>query len=281
MANTPKQVLLYQALGAPLPVFAHMSLTLDPQKAKISKRRHGEHVAIHYYREQGFLPWAMVNFLVLLGWATADTRELFTPQELVAAFDLEGIGRTNSVFHIQPDDPKFITDPKLLSINAHYLRSMPIAALRPHVKARLTAEGLWQADFDGARREWFDQTVDLIRARFHRLTDFATYGRAYFDDAYAMDPDAVARHLRQQPDSARWMPALADTLAAVDAFDAKSVEAALRAFLGQWGIKSGQLVNGVRTAVTGQAVGPELIQVLVCIGRERVTARLRRAIDAL
>ena len=114
LANTPKQVLIYEALNVPVPRFAHMSLTLDPQKAKISKRRHGEAVAIHFYRERGFLPWALVNFLVLLGWSPGDSREYFTKPELIEAFSLEGISKTNSVFNIRKDDPRFFTDPKAI-----------------------------------------------------------------------------------------------------------------------------------------------------------------------
>ncbi|MBW1802805.1 MAG: glutamate--tRNA ligase, partial [Deltaproteobacteria bacterium] len=101
LANTPKQILIYEALKAPIPIFAHMSLTLDPKKVKISKRRHGEAVAIHFYRERGFLPWALVNFLVLLGWSPGDSREYFSKSELIEAFSLEGIGKTNSVFNIR------------------------------------------------------------------------------------------------------------------------------------------------------------------------------------
>ncbi|MGD8435840.1 MAG: glutamate--tRNA ligase, partial [Syntrophobacterales bacterium] len=117
LANTPKQILIYEALGERLPRFAHMPLTLDPQKRKISKRAHGEMVAVQYYRERGFLPWALVNFLVLLGWSTSDDREIFSKDELIEAFSLEGINRANSVFDIRKDDPKFFTDPKAISIN--------------------------------------------------------------------------------------------------------------------------------------------------------------------
>jgi glutamyl-tRNA synthetase len=218
----------------------------------------------------------MVNFLVLLGWATTASRELFEPAELIAAFDLAGISRTNSVFHIQPDDPKFITDPKLLSINAHYLRTMSLDDLHPYVKAQLTAGGLWDPDFDGVRRQWFDQAVDLMRERFHRLTDFVHQGGAFFSDTFPMVPGAQENLLSGNPPVGDWLPALSDTLAAVAPFDQTSVEAALRAFLGQWRIKPGHLINALRIAVTGQTVGPDMIQVLLCLGRDRVVARLNK-----
>ena len=109
--NTPRQILLYQALGAPVPVFAHMPLTLDHNKAKISKRKHGEIVAIHFYKEHGFIPWALNNFLVLLGWSPGTDLEIFSREELLQAFSLERFNRSNSVFNYRKDDPKFFTDP--------------------------------------------------------------------------------------------------------------------------------------------------------------------------
>ena len=277
LANTPKQILIYKGLGAPIPEFAHMSLTLDPQKAKISKRKHGSHVSIEYYRENGFLPWAMVNFLVLLGWATPDSKELFSESELIDAFSLEGIGRTNSVFNIQPNDPKFFTDPKLININSHYLRTMPLDALLPFVKEQLLKAHLWYTDFESERREWFLDTIDLIRGRFRLLTDVVTYGRPYFSDQYEMDPKAVAKHLKGDAAVGDWMPLLIEELTELDPYDAQGVERMLRDFLAKQQLKPGKLINAVRTAVTGQAVGPEFIDVLLCLGKARVVERIEKA----
>jgi glutamyl-tRNA synthetase len=279
LSNTPKQVLLYKALGASLPRFAHMSLTLDPQKAKISKRKHGEQVAVHYYREKGFLPWAMVNFLVLLGWATSDSREIFSPQELIKAFNLKGIGRTNSVFNIKADADELVTDPKLRSINSHYLRTMPLEELIPYVETQLKQAGIWSNDFLDQRREWFTSTLDLIRGRFHLLTDFSGYGRTYFNDTFDMDPKAVKKHLSSVPSVAQWLPALIQELDRLEPFDSNTVENALKLFLSKTGIKPGLMVNAVRTAVTGQGVGPDFVRVLACLGRRSVVSRLKHALD--
>lgn len=280
LANTPKQLLIYQGLGADIPQFAHMSLTLDQHKAKISKRRHGEQVAIHYYREKGFLPWAMVNFLVLLGWSTTDSREYFEPQDLLEAFDLKGIGRTNSVFNLNSDDPKFFTDPKLLNINAHYLRTMPVDDLLVFVKEQLISAGLWCPEFDKAQKAWVKRTVDLIRSRFHLLTDFVTLGSAYFSDNFPTDEKARQKYLEKPADDIRkWMPVLADNLEKLSDFNHASIESMLRSFLSEYQLKPGQLINPVRTAVTGQGVGPEFIDVLVVIGQERVVHRLRTVLE--
>ncbi|MGD9248712.1 MAG: glutamate--tRNA ligase [Desulfobacteraceae bacterium] len=273
LANTPKQVLIYQGLGAPLPKFAHMSLTLDPQKAKISKRKHGEQVAVHYYRDHGFLPWAMVNFLVLLGWARADSQEFFTKSELIDAFDLGGINRTNSVFNISADEGKHFTDPKLMNINAHYLRHMPMAELLPFIKARLAKTDLWKPAFETEQRSWFVSTMELIRGRFNTLNDFETYGRAYINDDFIMDETAVRKNLKEAA-AGQWLPELAKRLSELKDFESGTIEAELRLFLKDKDIKPGKLMNAVRTAITGQGVGPDFMKVLTVLGRQRVVNRL-------
>jgi glutamyl/glutaminyl-tRNA synthetase len=274
LANTPKQILIYQGLGAPLPRFVHMSLTLDPKKAKISKRKHGEQVAVHYYRDHGFLPWAMVNFLVLLGWSTRDSQDIFSPEELIRAFNLEGINRANAVFNIAADGGKHFTDPKLISINAHYLRQMPLETLMPHIEQRLKKAGLWQSAFDSEKRRWLHQAMELIRGRFNTLEDFVTYGQAYISDRFDMDAKAARKHL-ENPEVANWMPELAEDLARIDGFDEKSIESEMRRFLKEKKIKPGKLMGAVRTAVTGQEVGPDFLKVLTLLGQQRVVDRLR------
>ncbi len=278
LANTPKQILIYEGLGAPLPLFAHMSLTLDPKKAKISKRKHGEQVAIDHYRNHGFLPWAMVNFLVLLGWSTSESKELFSRDELIRAFDLSGINRTNSVFNISADGGKHLTDPKLLNINAHYLRQMPLAQLMPFVKEWLEKSGLWQSVYETDQKAWFHRAMDLIRGRFNTLSDFVTYGRAYISDQFDMDPNAVEKHLKD-PEVRVWLPELIKILSGLDEFEPQTVEAAMRQFMTEKGIKPGKLMGAVRTAVTGQGVGPDFLKVLNLLGRQRVVDRLASAVS--
>jgi glutamyl-tRNA synthetase len=282
LANTPKQVLLYEALDAPLPVFAHMSLTLDPQKAKISKRRHGEMVAVHYYRENGFLPWALVNFLVLLGWGTTASKEIFSKAELIQAFSLEGISKTNSVFNINRDDPKFFTDPKALNINAHYIRTMPMDELATHVKGLLKEKGLYDDAWEGEQKQWFEQTLDLIRERFHVLTDFTTKGRAYFCDDFPVDPvdaEALEKNMLVHPELQSAFSDLAEAIGAIGAWTETDLENTLKAMLAKLGIKPGVLVNAIRVATTGQAVGPDFVKSLVVLGPEKVADRLTKAVS--
>ncbi len=276
LTNTIRQVLLYEALGSPVPVFAHMPLTLDQKKRKISKRTHGEVVAVQFYKEHGFLPWALVNFLVLLGWHTSDDREIFSRDELIEAFSLEGISKANSVFNYNPGDQKFITDPKALSINAHYLRSMPIEELAPYVEEQLRSEGIWDQEYGKGRREWFFETVDLIRSRFHTLRDFVTAGRAYFDDRFEFDPKALKKNILKHPDLAEWLPELGEKMVGLDRWDLETTEEVVRAFAEELDVKAGIIINGIRTAVTGQLKGPGLFDCLVAIGRQRVVQRLKR-----
>jgi glutamyl-tRNA synthetase len=277
LANTPKQILIYEALGERLPRFAHMPLTLDPQKRKISKRAHGEMVAIQYYRERGFLPWALVNFLVLLGWSTSDDREIFSKDELIDAFSLEGINRANSVFDIRKDDPKFFTDPKAISMNAHYLRTMPLDELLPYVQAELEAAGLWSGSFAADQKPWFESTVDLIRSRYHTTKDFANLGLPYFADDFPMEEKVVRKNILKHANLKQWLPLMAERLETVAEFTAESVEQAIRGLAAELDVKAGILINAARTAVTGQAAGPGLFDVLVAVGKDRVVRRLREA----
>ena len=279
LSNAHRQILIYEALGAPIPQFAHMSLTLDPKKAKISKRRHGELVAVHFYREHGFLPWAFVNFLVLLGWATHESREIFSREELIEAFSLQGISRVNSIFNVKIGDPKFFTDPKAISINAHYLRNLPVGEIEPYVRAELEKEGIWDPEYEGDKRQWFLDTIELIRSRFHVTTDFGTRGRAYFSEDYSIEPKALKKNILKHEKLKEWFPVMADRLHAIKKFTVEETENTIRVMAEELGIKVGILTNGIRAVVTGQLAGPGLFDVLVAVGQNRVVERLRKAVE--
>ena len=279
LANTPKQILIYNALGVTVPEFAHMSLTLDPKKAKISKRKHGEMVSVQFYREHGFLSWAFVNFLALLGWSTPDSKQIFSRDELIEAFSLEGISRANCVFDVRQNDPKFFTDPKAISINAHYLRNLPVEEIEPYVRMELENQRLWDPEYEGAKRQWFLETIDLIRTRFNLTTDFVTLGRSYFSDDFVIDPKALEKNILKHHALKEWFPQVADRLEALETFTLEGTELVIRAMAEGLKVKAGVLINGIRTAVTGQAVGPGLFHVLVALGQRRVTERLRRAVN--
>jgi len=278
LTNTHKQILLYEALGAPVPKFAHLPLILAPDKGKLSKRKHGEVVSLTTYRDRGFVPAAFRNFLALLGWSPPEGKELLSKEELVQYFSLEGINRANAIFNFQEDDPRRWTDDKALWMNAEYIRTMPLDELLPMVKTELRANKLWREEYDDDESDWLRKTVDLIRQRFFTLKDFSSQGRAYFSDDFDFDEDAVNKNLRQEPGLRELLKGLADKLETVEPFNAETAAAALRAFADEAGVKPGLLINGSRTMLTGQAVGPAMFEIFELLGCEASVQRLRSGI---
>jgi glutamyl-tRNA synthetase len=266
ISNTPKQILLYRAVGAAVPQFAHVPLILGPDKKRLSKR-HGATSVMEYARE-GFTPEAMVNFLALLGWSPGDDREIFRRDELVSTFALEGISGSNAVFNAE----------KLEWFNQQHMAQLAPDELARRVKPALEAAGLWNDDYVGDRHVWFAAVLELLKPRARRLSDFVTQGRYFFSDAIDYDESAVAKHLR--------VAGMADHLAALDAafgaletFDAAAVESALRATAEARSVKAATLIHAARVAMTGKAVSPGLFDMLALLGRERVRERLRHAVQ--
>lgn len=295
LTNTHKQILLYQAFGVAPPQFAHLPLILAPNKAKLSKRKHGEVVSLTTYRDRGFVPAAFRNFLALMGWSPDTTQyaadvvvgndevrpnlepgtEIFSRQRLIEEFSLDRIHKSPAVFNFHENDPRHWTDDKALWMNAEYIRTMPLAELLPMVKAELRAEKLWREEYDDDERDWFEKAVELIRHRFFTLKDFSLQGRAYFSEDFDFDEAAVKKNILKEPRLRELLPALADRIEAVEPFSATTAEAALRAFAEESGVKAGLFINGARTMLTGQAVGPSMFEVFEIIGRERSAMRLR------
>ena len=278
LTNTHKQILIYEALGATVPRFAHLPLILAPNKGKLSKRKHGEVVSLTTYRDRGFVPAAFRNFLALLGWAPPEGKEILSKEELVDYFSLEGIGRANAIFNFTESDPRRWTDDKALWMNAEYIRTMPMEELLPMVKAELRANKLWREEYDDDDREWFSKTVDLIRQRYFTLKDFSGQGRAYFSDDFDFDETAINKNLRKEPRMRELLNGLADKLENGEPFNAETAEAALRAYSEEAGVKAGLLINGARTMLTGQAVGPSMFEIFDVLGREASVERLRSGI---
>jgi len=295
LTNTHKQILLYQAFGSEVPQFAHLPLILAPNKAKLSKRKHGEVVSLTTYRDRGFVPAAFRNFLALMGWSPDTAQhaaemtvpdseaqpngepgvEIFSQPRLIELFSLDRIHKSPAVFNFQENDPRHWTDDKALWMNAEYIRTMPLADLLPMVKAELRSEKLWREEYDDDEREWFEKAVDLIRHRFFTLKDFSLQGRAYFSEDFDFDEAAVRKNILKEPKLKDLLPALADKIDAVEPLTAATAEAALRAFADEAAVKAGLLINASRTMLTGQAVGPSMFEVFEIIGRERSVMRLR------
>jgi glutamyl/glutaminyl-tRNA synthetase len=247
-----------------VPQFAHVPLILGPDKKRLSKR-HGATSVMEYAR-QGFLPEAMFNFLALLGWSPGNDTELFTRDELVQAFALDGISGGNAVFNPE----------KLDWFNQQHIMRLAPDELARRVKPSLEQAGLWREDFLGDRHAWFFSVLELFRPRIKRLDDFAAQARFFFVDALEFDEAAVTKHLR--------VAGMREHLAALDAafsalatFDPLSTEEALRQTAESRGVKAGSLINAVRVAVTGKSVSPGLFDVLALVGRDTVRARLHQA----
>jgi glutamyl-tRNA synthetase len=265
ISNTPKQVLLYRALGAEPPIFAHVPLILGPDKSRLSKR-HGA-TDVNMYRREGFLPEAFRNFLALIGWAPGGDEEFLRTSELLQKFSLRGVSRTNGVFDRA----------KLEWFNTQYLQKLPIEELLPEVEGQLKREGLWKEEWaSGEGRAWFSRTVDLLRPRIRLLPDFSTWSRAFFSDEFKIDPAAEAKFWKDQK-VPELLARLADALAALQQWNHDACDHASRKVAEEAGVKAGLLINATRVAIVGQAVAPPLFDTMTVLGQERVVRRLRAA----
>lgn len=262
LSNTPKHILLFRAFGADVPVFAHLPLILGSDRKRLSKRTGA--TSAEEYRDMGVLPAALFNFLVLLGWNPGDEREILTPDEAAAAFDLSDVNKAAAVF-----DPE-----KLLWMNGQYMMRMSADELYPHL-----------TPFLGDRVRPLEELramIDLNKTRARTLKDLAELMEPFFlaDDAMVYDADAVKKHLKGD-DLAAKLTELHDVLAAVEPFDVTTSEAALRAMAESRGVGAGKLIHPLRLALTGRGASPPIFDVAVVLGKERSLARLRKLIDRL
>jgi glutamyl-tRNA synthetase len=263
ISNTPKQVLLYRALGAEPPIFAHLPLILGADKSRLSKR-HGA-TDVNMYRTEGFLPEAFRNFLALLGWSPGGDEEFLRTSELLKRFTLESVSRTNAVFD----------RPKLEWFNTQYLQKLPIEELLPEVCQELVRSGLWNDEWaSGSGRDWFAKTVDLLRPRIRLLPDFSSWSRAFFTDDFPIDPAAKAKFWKD-PSVSQLLAKLTQALDALPEWNHDACDHALRTLAESAGVKAGLLINATRVAIVGQPVAPPLFDTMVILGKERVICRLR------
>ena len=268
ISNTPKQVLLYRALGATPPIFAHVPLILGPDRTRCPSGT--ARPAWGRTARKDFFPEAFRNFLALLGWAPGGDLQFLRTSELVSRFSLAGVSRTNAVFDRA----------KLEWFNQQYLQQLPIHELLPAVQGELERSGLWRAEWAGDGREWFARTVDLLRPRTRLLPDFSTWARAFFSDDFAYDPAAREKFWKDErlPDL---LARLADKLEKLPEWTHDPCDHALRELAEAAGVKAGLLINATRVAIVGQPVAPPLFDTMVALGRERVVSRLRRALPTL
>jgi glutamyl/glutaminyl-tRNA synthetase len=262
ISNTPKHVLLFEALGVPVPRFAHVPLILGEDKKRLSKR-HGATSVIEYQR-QGYLADAMVNFLALLGWSPGDDRELLSRAELIESFSLEGISGGNAVFNTE----------KLDWMNGQYIARLPVEELAAQVRPLLEVAGL--AGSPVARdTAALHRLLELLRPRAKRLTDFVDQSAPLLANTVEYQPDAIEKHL-SSPDLVEHVIALMAALADAAPFDEPHVENAVRGTAEHRQIKAGALIHATRVALTGRTTSPGLFELIVLLGRTETMARLER-----
>src|SRR5215469_2275552 len=272
LTNTFKHILIFEALGAKLPQFAHLPLLIAPDGSKLSKRKHGPAVSVLTYRDAGFLPHAYVNFLCLLGWSPKDDREVMSRQELVETFSLEGVNRSNATVNFSDDDP---LDPKAVWLNAEHIRALPAAELSAQLLPFARAVG-----FD-ADPEKMLRITPLIQERIRLLRDVATTADFFFIEQ--LPPYDTAELIPQKGDLAMAHAVLekAREILATAPFEHDSLDASLRAGSQALKIKTGQMFQPIRVAVCGRKIAPPLFQTLEVLGRETSLQRIGQALDQL
>jgi glutamyl-tRNA synthetase len=257
--NTPRQINMLRALGYTPPVYAHVPMILGPDGAKLSKR-HGA-VSVLQYQEEGYLPDALLNYLVRLGWSHGD-QEVFTREEMIAAFDIHDVNKAASAFNPE----------KLLWLNQqHMMRSSP-AALLPHLQYQLQRLGI-QCD-DTALLEGI---IVAQRERSKTMKEMAQNSRFFFVDTVEIDPKAAAKHLSAE--GAPYLAEARDRLAALDTWKAQPIHDALHALATEKSVGLGKVVQPIRVAVSGGTISPPIDVTLELLGRERTLARIEAALS--
>ncbi|MEO7085494.1 MAG: glutamate--tRNA ligase [Gemmatimonadaceae bacterium] len=266
ISNTPKQILLYEALGASLPQFAHLPMIHGMDGKKLSKR-HGA-TAVADYQHLGILPSAMLNFLALLGWSPGHDIEVMTVPEMIELFSVDGLSKKAAVFDTA----------KLEWMNGQHLSTMAAADLAPLVTRGIVAAGLATEESLTSRDAWYHTLIDLLKIRARTVDDIVRQSAPYVRDEIALDPDAVAKQWKDRDASRDVLSATRSALAAAPLWEAAPLEEALRALAESRGIGAGKLFQPLRVALTGVAASPGIFDVLVLLGRDRSLARLDSAV---
>jgi glutamyl-tRNA synthetase len=263
LSNTPKHIELYRALGAPLPRFAHIPLIHNRDGSKMSKRDQG--ASVDYYMKRGYLPQALRNYLCLLGWSAKDNREKMPIEEIIRIFDLKNVVRSNATF-----DPN-----KLHWLNGEYARELSGASFYELAVASLKSAGV---KLDSFPEEYVRAAVETCQGKINTFDELPAYCGFYFTDDFAYNPEGVAKHF--VPENLPRLKAIRDAFSALENFTAAGIEGILKATAANLGVKVGALVHPTRLAVTGSNAGPSLYHLLEVLGKEKVLARIDRALSS-
>ncbi|MEJ2339223.1 MAG: glutamate--tRNA ligase [Gemmatimonadales bacterium] len=268
LSNTPKQILLYEALGAMPPTFAHVPMILGPDGKRLSKR-HGA-TSVEAYRDQGILPEALFNFLALLGWSAGDDREVMAPSELIDAFSVERILKKSAVF-----DPE-----KLTWLNRQHIERLHIDRLVDLARGPLEEAGVPTALIDGSAGR-VREVLDLVRERGNTVEAVALQAAPFLTDEVAYEPEAVARFWKRPAEAAEILRAVSDRLSALDDFEPHALEEVIRQLAADKEVGAGKVIHPLRVAVMGTGVSPEIFAVLSLMGRARTLDRIQQALGYL
>ena len=269
ISNTPKQIMLYHALGAELPRFAHLPMIHGLDGKKLSKR-HGA-TAVGDYQHMGILPGAMLNFLALLGWSPGNDIEVMTIPQMVERFSADGLQKKAAIF-----DPK-----KLEWMNGQHLSLAPLDEIAPRVATAIERAGLATAAELEARGPWYRSLLELLRVRARTIDDIVRQARPYLREEIDYDPEAVAKQWKDPAATAELLDATRGRLSALDRWEAAPMEDALRTLAEERGTAAGKLFQPLRVALTGLTVSPGIFDVLVMLGRDRALRRLDSAVHSL
>lgn len=260
ISNTPKQIMIYQALGFKAPKFAHLPLILAEEGGRLSKRAGA--VAVSDYRKMGFLPQALVNYLMLLGWSPGNNQEIVDIDSAIKKFSIKKVNKAGAAFSME----------KLKWINAQYIKKTDTPVLAEMLIPYLKEAGYISENFDGNH---FKKVVELFKGRLNVLTDFLDWADFIFLDEPKMDQEAKTKYLSQ--DRSKEFQLLCERLGEIKTFDTASTEEAFRTLVGELGIKASDLVHPVRVALTGKSVGPGLFDTMVILGKDITIRRLKEA----
>ena len=263
--NTPKQLHIYKALGYEIPLFAHLPMILGADKARLSKR-HGA-TSVMAYKEMGYLPDALVNYLVRLGWSYGD-QEVFTREELIKHFSFENIGKSSAVFNPE----------KLIWLNSQYIIKSNPEELGELVIPFLESAGIIQKG-QQIDRQWLSKAIKTLQERAKTLVELANSLRYYIAEDVEYNEKAKAKFLNEK--SLPYLKELKEGIESISDFSALELEKVFKSIVDKHGIKLGALAQPVRVAMTGGAESPGIFEVLEVLGKEKTLKRLERAIRTI
>jgi glutamyl-tRNA synthetase len=266
LSNTPRQILIYQALGEPLPVFVHLPMILAPDRSKLSKR-HGA-TSVQEFSEQGFLPEALLNYLALLGWSPEGEEEIMPLPEIVRQFSLDRVGKTAAIY-----DTK-----KLTWMNGHYLNEADLNSVVEQAIPFLQQRGLVPDDVSPEQREYITRVVEIVRTRVKTLAEIADASDYFFSDDFTYEEKGVRKHFSKSGVD-RLLSAAAQRLEPLEPYETRVLEDAYRDLSTKLGVSAGEIIHPTRLALSGRTMGPGLFELMAVLGKKKTLQRLERAVQ--